>query len=166
MIDDTPTIIQDIHNPTPIERIYDFNHQAGLLSNPYNDFLEASFQIEEALEGFDLAALTHVLSASDHTEPPSAKYLARYITSSAGANNIKLSDVDRLDKACDAVVFAVGSMAKLGLTPAQIEQALHIVMDSNQAKLGCLKDEHGKLMKPANFPNPEPRLQALLDLRN
>lgn len=29
--------------------------------------------------------------------------------------------------------------------------------------LGCPKDAEGKLMKPDNFPNPEPRLQALLD---
>ena len=78
---------------------------------------------------------------------------------------MSLADVDRLDKSCDAIVFAVGSMAKLGLTPAQIHEALNIVMDANQAKTGCPKDSEGKLLKPDNFPNPEPRLQALLEVR-
>ena len=76
-----------------------------------------------------------------------------------------LSDVDRLDKACDAVVFAIGSMAKLGLNPQQITQSLNIVMEANMAKLKMGKDEHGKLLKPAGFTGPEPKLQALLDSR-
>ena len=33
-------------------------------------------------------------------------------------------------------------------------------------KLGCPRDEHGKLCKPADFPHPEPLLQALLDQRH
>ena len=40
-----------------ITRIYDFNRVNGLLDKPYNDSLESSFQIEEALEGFDLSVL-------------------------------------------------------------------------------------------------------------
>ena len=35
-------------------------------------------------------------------------------------------------------------------------------MDANEAKNGCPKDEFGKLLKPENFPNPEPRLEQLL----
>ena len=63
------------------------------------------------------------------------------------------------------MVFAIGSMTKLGLDANQIKRAMNIVMDANEAKLGCPKDEHGKLTKPADFPNPEPRLQQLLDER-
>ena len=37
---------------TFVQQIYDFNKQAGLLEKGYDDFLESSFQIEEALEGF------------------------------------------------------------------------------------------------------------------
>ena len=37
----------------PIKRITQFNQDAGLLGKGYDDFLESSFQIEEALEGFE-----------------------------------------------------------------------------------------------------------------
>ena len=76
-----------------------------------------------------------------------------------------ISDVDRLDKACDAVVFAVGSMAKLGLNAQQITKALNIVMKANNQKLSMPKDEHGRLMKPDSFVGPEAELQKLLDER-
>ena len=54
-------------------------------------------------------------------------------------------------------------MAKLGLTPAQILEAMNIVTEANLQKLSMPKDEHGKLTKPANFVGPETKLQALLD---
>ena len=75
-----------------------------------------------------------------------------------------IPDVDRLDKACDAVVFAIGSMAKLGLTPAQIIEAMNIVTEANLQKLSNIKiDSSGKLLKDSNFVGPETKLQALLD---
>lgn len=46
-----------------------------------------------------------------------------------------------------------------------------IILESNEkmtagkTKTGCPKDEHGKLMKPANFPESQPKLQELLDAR-
>lgn len=145
-----------------IQRIYDFNVTNDTLSSGYDDFRESSFQIEEALEGFDIMEVS--TSCTDYQyRTTSAKDLARYILS---GESFQGTDVDRLDKAIDAIVFAVGSAAKLGLTPVQIDQAINIVMDANDAKNGCPKDEFGKLQKPANFPNPEPRLQALLDDRS
>ena len=215
----------------PIKRILTFNRDAGLLDKPYDDFLESSFQIEEALEGlqpqFIVAGMFNEIQEDFEGDSTSPKDVARLITSMAitsdlttdldgtvavtkavlpntpywddsewskaldiaisegddyirdgdgclfkiiDRNSVKnvvhpITDVDRLDKACDAIVYAVGSIAKLGLSAQQVTQALNIVMDANQAKLGCPKDEFGKLMKPANFPNPEPRLQALLDQR-
>lgn len=149
----------------PICRIVDWNRDAGLLDKGYDDFLESSFQIEEALEGFPLYSLCDRLGKL-HDDYASPKAMSRYIMEKTqGVSGVELSDVDRLDKACDAIVFAVGSMAKLGLTAEQIEEALNIVMDANRAKLGCPKDEYGKLAKPDNFPNPEPRLRELLDKR-
>jgi hypothetical protein len=136
----------------PIKRIVQFNHDADLVKSGYSDFLESSFQIEEALEGFNLG---------DYYSNP--KEASRQIVSSF---TFEGTDVDRLDKACDAVVFAIGSMTKLGLNAQQITQALNIVMDSNQAKLKCPKDSHGKLTKNADFVGPEPRLLELLDSRN
>lgn len=148
-----------------VTRIYEFNRDNGLLDKGYDDFLESSFQIEEALEGFDLNSFADTDIPFDEDED-GPKELSRQIVKIAmNSGNESIEDVDRLDKACDAIVFAVGSMAKLGLTPTQIHEALNIVMDANLAKSGCPKDSEGKLMKPDNFPNPEPRLQALLEVR-
>ena len=150
----------------PIKRITQFNRDAGLLDNGYNDFLESSFQIEEALEGI-LTEEMYWLAPSVTGFTP--KEFSRYLLKSMHEEGIPpLSDVDRLDKACDAVVYAVGSMAKLGLSPQQITQALNVVMDANVAKLNCPKDEYGKLTKPADFDEkyaPEPKLAAILSKR-
>lgn len=142
-----------------IQRIYDFNTDAGLLDKPYNDRLEASFQIEEALEGFDITKLSLRLGGTILTTP---KTLARELVAECVGT---VSEVDALDKAIDAVVFAIGGVAKLGLTPTQCSEAINIVMDANLAKLNCPKDSHGKLTKPLDFQNPEPLLQEILDAR-
>ena len=149
----------------PIKLVYKFNQQAGLLNKGYDDFLESSFQIEEALEGFEhLSALAEALGV-DTTLPKLPRELSRKIVNLAKNTQNNISDIDRLDKACDAIVFALGSIFKLGLTPAQATQALNVVMKANMAKLSMPKDEHGKLMKPVDFVGPEAELQAILDKR-
>lgn len=149
----------------PIKQIVDFNKKAGLVEKGYNDHLEASFQIEEALEGFtQLQRLAKVLYLDPKEATP--KELSRTLVSVAHSSDKHLSDVDRLDKACDAVVFAIGSMAKLGLNSNQITRALNLVMQVNNAKLTMPKDSYGKLTKPADFTGPEPKLQEILDERN
>lgn len=156
----------------PIKDIVLFNQKAGLLEAGYDDFLESSFQIEEALEGFSnlphLARQVMVEDSEFGYEHYTAKEIARGIVGLTRMDRDVteyLADVDRLDKACDAVVFAVGSMAKLGLNAQQITKALNIVMKYNNQKLSMPKDEHGKLMKPDSFVGPEPELQKLLDER-
>ena len=144
-----------------IQEIYDFNKQAGLLDKGYDDFLESSFQIEEALEGFNVEEVSQ--NTTDYQfKTSSAKELARYILDH---EQFVGSDVDRLDKAIDAIVFAVGSIAKLGLTPNQISKAISVVTNANLQKLSMPKDEFGKLTKPADFVGPEAELQAILDKR-
>ena len=160
---------------TFVQQIYDFNKQAGLLEKGYDDFLESSFQIEEALEGFEgLESLAVELTdEDDDLVEATPKALSRKIVHIAqngyhvdGSDKIPVPDVDRLDKACDAVVFAIGSMAKLGLTPAQIIEAMNIVTEANLQKLSNIKiDSRGKLLKDSNFIGPEAQLQALLDER-
>ena len=140
-----------------IQQVYDFNEKADLLSKGYSDTLESAFQIEEALEGFNLHLLAERFGCDAHPKLMSRAFMTE-------VDGI-LSDVDRLDKACDAIVFAIGSMAKLGLTPSQIEQALNIVTSANLQKLDMPKDDHGKLTKPADFVGPEVKLQELLDQR-
>lgn len=158
-----------------IQEIYDFNKQAGLLEQGYSDFLESSFQIEEALEGFDVTKLTNLHRAVAHPaldlpegykstpKEVAREIIARVNNSTTGDN--KIPDVDRLDKAIDAIVFAVGSIAKLGLTPNQISKAISIVTNANLQKLSMPKDEFGKLTKPADFVGPEVELQKILDER-
>ena len=140
-----------------IDAIYQFNKQAGLLEQGYNDFSESAYQIEEALEGYEIAQGFTV-----HLDTP--KEMSRTIVRAQGP--FIGTDVDRLDKAIDAIVFAVGSIAKLGLTPPQIREAIEIVTTANLQKLSMPKDEFGKLTKPADFVGPETKLQELLDRRN
>ena len=149
--------------PDIFDLVYDFNDKAGLIEAGYDDFRESAFQIEEALEGFNIAELSRNVTDYSYSTD-SAKELARYILTNERFTG---TDVDRLDKACDAIIFAIGSMAKLGLSPEQMRQALDIIANANLAKLSMPKDEHGKLMKPADWEQyaPEVQLQAILEQR-
>ena len=144
--------------------VYDFNDKAGLIEAGYDDFRESAFQVEEAIEGLDLYDLALFLHGPEYTGEVTSKALSRSIIAACYIKQ-PVPDVDRLDKACDAIIFAVGSMAKLGLSPEQMRQALDIVAKANLAKLSMPKDEHGKLIKPANWEQyaPEAQLQALLN---
>ena len=153
-----------------VQQIYDFNKQAGLLEKGYDDFLESSFQIEEALEGFpNLQNLANILTDEESEyrvrDDASPKNISRAIVQYA-IGDTPISDVDRLDKAIDAIVFAIGSIAKLGLSPAQITRAIDVVTEANLQKLSNIKvDSNGKLLKDSNFIGPEAQLQSILDER-
>ena len=60
-------------------------------------------------------------------------------------------------------------MAKLGLSPQQIEAGIAVVMHSNFKKIGSKKDSEGKQLKPDNWQEIEAeqvrKLQAILDKR-
>jgi predicted HAD superfamily Cof-like phosphohydrolase len=146
----------------PIKSIYKWQVEAGLADRPYDDFLESSFQIEEALEGFNLEVLGDTLT---HNKNLSPKDISRVIVDHTVDESTNLPDVDRFDKAIDAVVFAIGSMAKLGLSPQQIQRGLLVVNHANMQKLGMPVDEHGKKIKPEGFVGPEEELQKILDER-
>lgn len=151
----------------PFKSIYKFNKEAGLLEKGYSDFLEPSFLIEEALEDLNtLPNLAMHLNMKD--EGASPKEIAREIVSLANYN-AELTDLQRFDKHIDAIVYAVGGAYKLGLTPQQLEAGIAAVMHSNIKKIGAGKDEHGKALKPDNWPEIEAeqvkKLQAILDKR-
>lgn len=148
----------------PIKLIHRFNKEAGLLDKGYSPWLESAFLIEEALEGFDVTHLESVIPF-DQGSNTSTKTLARNILGIDNKTAV-LPEVDSLDKSCDAAIFAIGSMAKLGLTPNMITEALNIVMQANLQKLKTKQyDSEGKLMKDTSFEGPEEKLQALLDRR-
>lgn len=138
-------------NMNVIKSIYNFNKEAGLLESGYSDERECAFPIEEALEGFPLI-----------TNP---KMYSRQIIADAVTADLDISDVDRLDKHLDIIVFSFGSIFKLGLSPQQALQALEIVMQANRQKLSVGTDDHGKQMKPSDFVGPEAKLQEILDKR-
>ena len=150
-----------------ITSIHEFNKLAGLLDQPLDDYREASFIIEEALEGFDLQKLSHFLHSDDQRPKTVARSIVTYCRESpSGMYPTQLTDVERLDKACDAIVFAFGYIFKLGLTPEQASRALSIVMAANMQKLTMPRDDYGKQMKNPNFIGPESALQSILDARN
>ena len=154
-----------------VKAICQFNDKAGLSQRDFNDKLEASFLIEESLEGFDrLDILAEILSKNTlgvEVKSSSPKDISRAITAIAMSDNCVVSDRDRFDKHIDAYVYTTGAMRKLKLTPQQIEAGILVVNQANLKKLGAPKDEHGKLTKPEGWEQfaPEAKLQAILDKR-
>lgn len=160
---------------TLVQDIYGFNDKAGLLDKEFDSFAELAYTFEEAFEGFEECYNTQ----DENGEPfkpgdkeyPTARSLGISLT-----NSIKDSverrglpmpaEVDELDKSIDLVVFNIGKIAKLGLTPEQIERCFKIVSNANMAKLGAPKDKHGKQLKPEGWVGPEEQLQAVLDERS
>lgn len=154
-----------------VKAVCQFNDKAGLSERDFNDRLEASFLIEESLEGFDrLDILAEILSKNTlgvKVLSSSPKDISRAITAIAMSDNCVVSDRDRFDKHIDAYVYTTGAMRKLKLTPQQIEAGILVVNQANLKKLGAPKDEHGKLTKPEGWEQfaPEAKLQAILDKR-
>ena len=157
----------------PFKSIYKFNKEANLLNKGYSDFLEPSFLIEEALEDLgDIPYLQQRLHSErlciEELQTP--KECARQIVNLARMDNKEpLTDLQRLDKHIDAIVYAVGGAYKLGLTPQQLEAGIAAVMYSNMKKIGAGVDSAGKQLKPDNWDEIEAeqnkKLQAILDKR-
>lgn len=153
------SIVEDICRLN--EKVWD-NH-----AGDYEDETESAYQIEEALEGLD-----DLVYLGDHLESfegtPTPKLLSRYIVDMAtvgGIGDMELAEVDRFDKALDAIYFAIGSMHKLGLSPHQMVDGLQVVHMANMQKSGE-KDANGKVSKPTGFIPPEDILQTILDKRS
>jgi hypothetical protein len=151
-----------------IQGICDINEKVwGNHAGSYDDKKEAAYQIEEALEGLNnLENLASTLWGANEESDTLPKDLSRSIIGLADSDDTTeaMGDVDRFDKALDAIYFAIGSMHKLGLSPNQIVEGLHVVHLANLQKTGT-KDSEGKVGKPADFINPEDRLQKILDSR-
>ena len=73
--------------------------------------------------------------------------------------------VDKLDALIDMTYIALGAMWKMGLSQEQIEDAIHVVCDSNASKTATWTPIHIKanIDKGKSFIPPEPRLQEILD---
>lgn len=70
---------------------------------------------------------------------------------------------DLSDWFADLIVYIYSEATRCGIPLAEV---LHIVMDSNESKLGAdgkpIKDERGKFLKGPNYWKPEPKIRELL----
>ena len=157
----------------PIQAIVDFNIKAGFLDKqnpkPFNDLGESSYLIEEALEPYNVDFIASLFQV-DRTSVKYAKNPQREVAKAIVANT-ELSGVDFIetvqyvDKYLDAIVYAVGSLAKIGLSHQQITAGLNIVTEANLKKtINPQYDDQGKLLKPEGWEkyDPEIRLKHLL----
>lgn len=153
-------------NINPLKTIYKFNQEAGLLAKGYSDERECAFPIEEALEDLDTYKLE--VNLTGHFRGLTPKDISRLIvadTASTNAAGLTITDADRLDKHLDIIVYSLGSIYKLGLTPQQVMRALGVVAEKNMEKLKAGQDSHGKQQKPEGFIGPEAQLEKILNER-
>lgn len=145
-----------------IEKILKFNTEAGLLDIVWTPSKESTYAVEEALESFNIGKIARKIGYTFEDGALTAKDVSRYIMEPVSGDSV--DKVDVLDKACDQVVFAIGTMFKLGLSVDDVYKALNIVMDKNLEKLQAVNvDSEGKLTKQVGFVGPEQQLQELLD---
>ena len=110
----------------PIKQIYKFNKEAGLLESGYNHSRETAYLIEEVIESFpqykiDELANRVQMNSLVTISNVSQKDLSRLLINLIIDKENPPSDLELFDKHIDAFVYTVGSMAKLGLSPQQIE---------------------------------------------
>lgn len=151
----------------PIQDIYKYNKDRGFLEMGYSDERECAYPIEEALEGFNtLETLSKLIYEDEMSVETSPKEISRKIIELVSDENVSgygdLDNVDRLDKHLDTIVFAFGSIFKLGLNPSQAMEALSIVMEANLTK-SLEKDALGKNIKGSSFIPPEEKLKKFFD---
>ena len=153
-----PSLVQDIH---------DFNRQAGLLGKGMDSFLETALVLEEAIEGYeDVFNMPEDPEAPVVTARSWALGFLNQVKEAKEARGLPMpAEVDEADKAIDGVYFNIGKLAKMRLSPEQIDRMFGIVHSCNMAKLGGPKDELGKQLKPEGWVGPEDRLQKVLDER-
>ena len=157
----------------PIQAIIDFNAKAGFITGAnnfsnFNDTKESAYLIEEALEPYQVEHLASLFELAKHTAEYT-KNPQREVAKAIVANTLPESDfietVRYVDKYLDAIVYAVGSLAKIGLSHQQITAGLNIVTEANLKKtINPQYDDQGKLLKPEGWEkyDPEIRLKHLL----
>ena len=119
--------------------------------------------IEEALEPFDISHVANQLG-SYQTHRAVSRVIVNEATLDPAYNTDTLDGVvNQLDAFLDSIVLAYGGIFQLGLSPQDAQQALSIVTQANMQKVANPTfDEAGKLLKPADFVNPEAKLLELV----
>lgn len=73
--------------------------------------------------------------------------------------------IGQVDACCDAAVFAIGGLARIGLTSDQALECIHAVMDANfEKKAGVKPGREGAAdaVKPEGWVGPEERIKEIL----
>lgn len=150
-----------------VQDIYDFNNKMDLLGKGMDSFMETAYILEEAIEGYeDVFNMPEDPNAPVVSARDWALGFLNQVKEAKEARNLPMpSEVEEADKAIDGVVFNIGKLAKMNLTPEQIERMFSIVSGCNMAKLDGPKDELGKQLKPEGWTGPEAELQKILDER-
>lgn len=94
-----------------------------------------------------------------------ASWLKTALTEEAEELEIATNLVDQIDACADAVIFAVGGMVRMGLTPRDIDRVLHAVMDANfEKKAGVKPGREGApdAVKPEGWVGPEARIAEIM----
>jgi len=141
-----------------VKDIYKFNREANLLQQGYNSEREVAYAIEEAIEDTPFFKNGEIW-ASPKTY---ARVLSDILHKDAKECDLP-TERQILDKHLDIIVFSLGSLFKLGLSPQMVDSAMHEVCKANNTKLNAGMDEKGKLLKPANWSEVEERLNKGLD---
>lgn len=159
----------------PIQAIIDFNAKAGFITGAnnfsnFNDTKESAYLIEEALEPYQVEHLASLFELAKHTAEYTKnpqREVAKAILANTDVAEVP-TKVQLVDKYIDAIIYAVGSLGKMGLTHQDITAALNIVTEANVKKtLNPVYDDEGKLLKPADWDmyDPEYRLINLIQKR-
>lgn len=159
----------------PIQAILDFNAKAGFITGAnnfsnFNDTKESAYLIEEALEPYQVEHLASLFELAKHTAEYTKnpqRVVAKAILANTDVAEVP-TKVQLVDKYIDAIIYAVGSLGKMGLTHQDVTAALNIVTEANVKKtLNPVYDDEGKLLKPADWDkyDPEYRLINLIQKR-
>lgn len=135
------------HNRSIVERVFDFNKQVVGVDTP----CIRPLSLGEA--GWLSSALKE--EADELTD------------ASWGAEKLdeQATVVDQVDACLDAAIFAIGGLARMGLTREQAETCFHAIMDANFEKRAGVKPgrEGAKdAVKPEGWVGPEARIRGII----
>ena len=161
----------------PIQAIIDFNVKAGFINDKSNfttfsDYKESAYLIEEALEPYGVKYISKLLTIDttkeDYIKNPQRSVAKAILVHTETNMDALPTKVELVDKYLDAIVYAIGSLGKMGLTHQDITAALNIVTEANLRKtINPIYDEAGKLLKPDDWYrfDPEVKLLNLIEKR-
>ena len=135
------------HNPSIVERVFDFNKQVVGVNAPciHPLSLEEARWLSSALK-----EEADELTDASWTGTPS---------------DVQEAVVDQVDACLDAAIFGIGGLARIGLTREQAEACFHAIMDANfEKKAGVKPGREGAkdAVKPEGWIGPEARIKEIL----